>query len=392
MKFILIPILLISLLLASCSGQGANQPLPTVILGGGTPGPSATQSASTSRGGGITASGEVVPARDAQMAFPLPGIVSKVLVAAGDQVKAGDLLVELDNSAAQLQVDAAQRAVRELTSPAAIAAAEQAVVDAQKAQDDAQKQVQRYKYVRASLEQIDNAKASLALAQDKMDEAFDQYQKYKNYPPDNPKRAQAYTTYYAARLARDNAQRNLNWLVGGPSESDVSAANADLDVAEAALQEAQWYLSELKGETVPPEATGAMLTQLQQARDTLKSAQDSLAKTRLLAPISGTVTTVNIVPGEYVLPGQALVGITDVADLQVETSDLSELDVPQVQVGQPVSVQVKALNTDIPGKVISISPVATTLGGDVVYKTTIGLDNIPEGLRAGMSVVVNYLP
>jgi len=34
--------------------------------------------------------------------------------------------------------------------------------------------------------------------------------------------------------------------------------------------------------------------------------------------------------------------------------------------------------------------VADTLGGDVVYKTTIELDDPPEGLLAGMSVDVEY--
>jgi hypothetical protein len=40
--------------------------------------------------------------------------------------------------------------------------------------------------------------------------------------------------------------------------------------------------------------------------------------------------------------------------------------------------------------VIAISPLADTLGGDVVYQTTIDLDTIPEGLRPGMSVEVQF--
>jgi len=36
--------------------------------------------------------------------------------------------------------------------------------------------------------------------------------------------------------------------------------------------------------------------------------------------------------------------------------------------------------------------VADTLGGDVIYKTTIALDSLPDGIRSGMSVTVNYLP
>jgi hypothetical protein len=59
-------------------------------------------------------------------------------------------------------------------------------------------------------------------------------------------------------------------------------------------------------------------------------------------------------------------------------------------VGQSVQVIVKALGQNISGRVIDISPLASSLGGDVVYQTTIALDTIPEGLRAGMSVEVQF--
>ena len=61
-----------------------------------------------------------------------------------------------------------------------------------------------------------------------------------------------------------------------------------------------------------------------------------------------------------------------------------------MKIGQTVNVTVKALNITITGKVTSISPVSDTIGGDVVYKTKIELDSPPEGLRAGMSVDVQY--
>ena len=81
----------------------------------------------------------------------------------------------------------------------------------------------------------------------------------------------------------------------------------------------------------------------------------------------------------------------DLKRLRVETSDLSEKDVVKVAAGQPVSVRVDALGETISGEVINISPVASTLGGDVVYKTTIRLEKpYPEGLRAGMSVDVQF--
>lgn len=387
-------VFLAALVLTGCGagGLGAEQAVPTVVLDGGANANVPTQSAPQFSGGEVTASAVVVSAQDANLGFPLAGTVTKVHVAEGDQVRAGDPLVELDSSALQLQVAQAERALRELTSPAAVAAAEQALVNAQEALDDAQDKSDSYKYERATGEQVENAEANLVLAQDKLDEAYDKYQKFKNYPPEDPRRAQAYTDYYAAVNARDRAQANLNWLTGGPSESDIALAAANLNAAFAAHQEAEWYLSELKGEAIPAEATGAQLAQLQQARDNLTAAHDQLERTRLLAPIAGTVTTVGIVPGEYVLPGQVLVGISDVSSLQIETSDLSELDVPQVSIGQEVLIQIKALDAVVTGHVVSISPVATTLGGDVVYMTTIALDTLPEGLREGMSATVNFAP
>jgi hypothetical protein len=53
-------------------------------------------------------------------------------------------------------------------------------------------------------------------------------------------------------------------------------------------------------------------------------------------------------------------------------------------------VVIKALSQDVTGTVSEISPLADTLGGDVVYTTKIKLDSQPAGLRAGMSVDVQF--
>lgn len=46
----------------------------------------------------------------------------------------------------------------------------------------------------------------------------------------------------------------------------------------------------------------------------------------------------------------------------------------------------QALNADVPGRVALVSPLASTLGGDVAYTVVITLEEQPEGLRLGMSV------
>jgi multidrug resistance efflux pump len=89
-----------------------------------------------------------------------------------------------------------------------------------------------------------------------------------------------------------------------------------------------------------------------------------------------------------VLPGQVVLTLADLTQLQVETTDLSERDVAGVQVGQAATVYVEALNQDIPGQVARISPLANTVGGDVVYTVVVDLNEHPEALRLGMSVEV----
>jgi multidrug resistance efflux pump len=108
------------------------------------------------------------------------------------------------------------------------------------------------------------------------------------------------------------------------------------------------------------------------------------------APFAGTITQVNFQSGEWVIPGQAILALADLAHPRIETTDLSEKDIPQVEVGQLVTILIDALNQEVSGRVAEIAPLAETLGGDVVYKTTIDLDSLPPGLREGMSVEVQF--
>jgi multidrug efflux pump subunit AcrA (membrane-fusion protein) len=392
-KVLLIGLLIITLILSACGANSTPTAIPTVVLDSGTAdNTSASPAPVASSSGGVTASGIVAPAQEAQLAFALSGNIKKVYAAEGDQVKAGDLLVELDNTSVQMDVDQAQRTLRELTSPSAIAAAEQAVATDQKAYDDANKKVISVNNRHADSATINYLKDQVTLAQNALDHTRDQYKGTGGLSNVDPTRAKAATNLYNAQQAYNRAVSNLDWYANPPAENDVALANAGFDSASAALQEAKWYLSELKGETVSSDATGTQLAQLQQARDDLKSAQDRLDHTRLLSPFSGTITALNVVAGEYVSPGQVIAALSDVADLKVETTDLSERDVPKVSVGQKVNVLVEPLNKEVKGRVLTIASVSDTLGGDVVYKTTIALDELPEGIRAGMSVTVQYQP
>ena len=381
-----ITIIVIALLLSACGSNASPTAIPTVVLDSGNE--NQPVQVSHSNDGDVVASAIVVPVQEAQLGFSLPGSIKKVSVAAGDQVKAGDLLAELDNASIQLEVEAAERTVRELTSAAAIAAAEQAVAHTQKTYDDAKKKVDGIQNRHADNVTINYLKDQVTLAQNALDYARDAYKQTGGHSDVDPIRAKAATNLYNAQKAYNAALANLNWYANPPSANDVALANADFEAASAALQEAQWYESELKGKSIPSEATGPQLTQLQQARDTLQAAQDRLDQTRLVAPIPGIVVKVDMVAGEYASPGQIVVVVSDTQHLQVKTTDLSERDVTKVQVGAPARVMVDALSQEFDGEVTGISPVATTLGGDVVYEVTISFTEQPEGLLGGMSAEV----
>jgi hypothetical protein len=67
---------------------------------------------------------------------------------------------------------------------------------------------------------------------------------------------------------------------------------------------------------------------------------------------------------------------------------LSERDITKVKKGAPVNIFIEAMNENFSGKVISISPIANTIGGDVVFKVTIAFDKQPQDLLWGMTAEV----
>lgn len=376
-----------ALLLSACGSPSAATAIPTVVLDSGNQSSSVPVS-SSDNDGSVVASAIVVPLQEAQLAFSLPGSIKMINVVAGDQVGAGDVLAELDNDSIKLEVEAAQRTVRELTSAAAVAAAEQTVANSQKAYDDAKKKVDSVQNRHADNVTIDYLEDQVTLAQNALDRARDAYKQTGGRSDRDPVRAQAATNLYNAQRAYNTALGNLNWYANPPSANDVALANANFDAASAALQEAQWYLAELQGESIPSDATGAQLAQLQQARNGLQAAQDRLDQTRLMAPFSGIVGKVDGIAGEFASPGQILIVLSDTDHLQVKTTDLSERDITKVKIGDPTRILVDAVSQEFEGKVIVISPVANTLGGDVVYEVTIAFTEQPEGLLGGMSAEV----
>jgi multidrug efflux pump subunit AcrA (membrane-fusion protein) len=364
---------------------------------GGSASTSAYQTTTVQRGtltSSVEGTGTVRSKLSAIINWATNGQVDQVNAKIGDQVKANDLLVTLKQDASLTSLETAllnaQQNLAALTTPEAIANARLAITTAQTNVVNAQAALNNLQYWQNPA-LVKNYYANYVLAKANLDRAQTAFDNtnggvYIN----NANQAAAYNALYTAQQAYNTASYYYSLYSQAPTQNQHDQAQANLDLTNATLKSDQNYLAALTGGTIPAGATGTDLLKLQQAQLAVQTAQKSLDATRLVAPFSGEVAAVAASVGDYVSPGQIILVISDINHMHVETTDLSERDVPKVKLGQAATVTIKALNQAVPGKVAAISPLADNLGGDVVYKVTILLDNLPSNLRSGMSVDVQF--
>lgn len=373
--------------LAGC--KSGSEQVPTPIF---TPIAAATTSHSSDT---VTASGVVAPLQEVHLGFAISGRIEKVAIAIGDQVRTGDLLIQLEGSeqlmaaetAANLELINAQQALDALYRDADYTSAQalQAVHDARQSVKDAERRVRNFGYQAKPID-IEVAKANLALAKKALNRAQKDFRPYEKKPEDNLKRAAYLNKLDVAQERYDAAARQYNQLVGViSSDFDLEQAQMELSVAQAQLEKAQSDYEMLK-KGPDPDAVEKAKARLENAKAQVQAAKAAQDDITLIAPFDGTVVAIDVAPGEMVMPGQAVLLLTDLSKLEVKTTDLSEQDIDRVTLGQKTTVHVDALGSDLEGKVVNIAPRANTVGGDVVYTVYIDLDEVPQNLRWGMSV------
>lgn len=141
-------------------------------------------------------------------------------------------------------------------------------------------------------------------------------------------------------------------------------------------------------DVVPPEIREIAHARVLKAQAALEVTQATLAQATLVASHDGTVAAINVLLGEYVQEHQIVVTLATLNNLQLETTDLSERDITKVKVGAPVNIFIEAMDENFSGKVVGISPIAGTVGGDVVFKVTIAFEEQPQNLLWGMTAEV----
>jgi HlyD family secretion protein len=210
----------------------------------------------------------------------------------------------------------------------------------------------------------------------------------KKLSEDDVDRAKLQSKYADTKRKYDDTVRLLNNLQGEPGDLDLAIAEANLAYAQALLD---WATLDLEDKTDGPDSDDMELAQarLENAQAQVAAAQSALDDLELKAPFAGTISAVYVRANEWVNSGQPVILIGDLEALQVETTDLNEIDVARIFVGSNVTVTFDALpDIVVDGTVVRIAPKASE-GSGVNYTVIIELSEIPEGLLWDMTAFVD---
>ncbi len=345
--------------------------------------------------GNITAmiggTGTVRANQTAVIAWQTSGQVGEIRVRVGEMVRADQVLTELEKNSlpqsiilAEADLVTAKRALETLQeSEVARAQAQLALAQAQDALKKAQDQRASKNYQRASALTIDEARTNLELARLEKNRTEQVYDMFDNLPVDNPQRMNAYSAYLDAQRRLQRAEANLNYLLSLPSELEIEQADANLAVAEANLKEAEREWERLKNGPDPDDIKAA------EAR--IAAIEATLGLVSLEAPFAGTITEINIKPGDQVAPGTIAFRIDDLSRLLVDVQ-IPEVDINRIQVGQSTRLTFDAIpGREYTGEVVEVGRVGTPVAGLVNFKVTIELKDADESVLPGMTAAVNII-
>jgi multidrug resistance efflux pump len=389
-------LLLVSMMLVGGCSTNAQVSQATPVVS-----PTASSNTEIHSGGTVIASGEVIPVRYARIGLASPAQIESVELQVGQRVETGQLLIVLVGkadrraavAAAELALLEAHQSLDELQENWPMQAA-QYQVELSQARDELQKaenrRIWQQKNNRATEDTIEYYEAQLVVADDAVDSARGKYNQHKDKDKHNPERAEARVALEQAEDQRDDIVRILNWYKGEPTDIDQAILDANVAIARATVDEASRQFEKWR-EGPDSDAIAAAQAGVVYAEAKLEAAQVKLEQCEIRAPFDGIIARLSVTPGDVVVPGGELLVLGDPERMRVETTDLSERDIDRVAIGQPAAVFIEALGIEVAGRVVQISPSATTLGGDVVYTVWLELEDQPPGLLWGMSVEVEIV-
>lgn len=326
----------------------------------------------------VNASGNVSAPTSAALAFQSSGRVAQVPVKVGDQVKKGQLLMQLDTTDLQLALKTAQTSLasQQASFDATQASLQFAIKTAQANLASAQANYDSAKSKNATnLDQLIVAKSALDKAKVTLDQAQSAYNVVA-WRPDIGMTSQS-ATLQSATSDYNSALASYKITAAGINDTALRTAQASLDSAQIALDQAQKNLDT---------STRTAQAALDNAKAAVDQAQRNLDNANLYAPFDGSVSTVNFGAGDTA-SGTA-VSIVNLSNLQVKVT-IAEVDMAKVKVGETAEMTLDAL----PGKtytatVTAIGPVGTVTSGVVNYPVTVSITKADADIRPGMTATL----
>jgi len=353
----------------------------------------------------VSATGSIQPNEELSLLFRSVGSVDSVLVEVGQMVKAGQLLAQLDTtdltlalaqarvaqeiSAAQLaKLEAPPDSMDVAAAQAAVEVAQASVAGAEAALASAQSSYRDLFSGPTDAQQVIN-EAQLRQAEIALSQAQQAYNKIKDQPdagmfPQAQQLQQATVNYEVAQAQVGKTVEPVAEARRVQGLNQIAQAQSALRQAQAQVVNARNSLDNLL-EGAKAEDLIIARAQVKQAQLNQLQAENALANARLVAPIDGVISQVNIKSGEVANNARPALVLTDLSQFRMKVL-VDEIDVRQVAVGQPVRLSVDALpGAEITGLVTEISPTASNVNGVVAYEVTVVPDAATEPLRAGMS-------
>ncbi len=367
-------------------------------------------------------SGTLIAQTDASFGFDTSGQVTEVNVKVGDQVEAGQVLAQLDDTLARMQYEEAQRNLQELYSAASIATIQEEIATAQDTKASAREWLA---YLISP--DVAEAEANLIIAQQALTDA---QAAAKASPSDAAnqlvKEKEQAVTYLNETLTQAMTYYNNVYLpeefgvyvnvgnrrfpkmalatttapttgevipdINAPSVDDLTTARNNIAQAEQTISEGQAYLDILNSGVIPDGAMGEKITTLYKAQLAVENAQSTLDDTKLIAPISGTVTSLDFSVGEQA-GTDSVITVSQLSQPYTLDVYLDEADWSMAQVGNKVNVSFDLIpDQTYPGMVTQVYPELNPSFETSLVHLIVQLDkSISQELPAGTGVTVEVV-
>ncbi len=296
----------------------------------------------------IGATGTVRANQSAVLLWQTTGTVDQVNVKIGDQVNKGDVLATL------LQTSLPQNVILAQTD---LVSAQQALTD---------------------LLDSDTARANAWIALRNAQTAY-------TTALNNRTALNGPVTYQAVVVVEINSVPvpEVRTYRSNPDPSDIADADAQLALAKAQLEDAQRAYDRVQG--------GPNSDDLSAAQARVDAAQAALSVAHITAPFSGTITQAEPTSGDQITLGTQAFRLDDLSSLLVDVQ-VSEVDINSVSVGQPATITFDAVSgKTYNGTVTEVSQAGDTTSGEVDFTVTVKLTDADTEVKPGMTAAVNII-